>query len=143
MVSYAAGVDVGVPDIVRAAWDRVDAAWDDTASHEELLRLTTLHACHAWVVGRYRNVDAERAAFAARRIEALQKAAEIAMMSGALPRQGERTPYRSSLIALVVIAMLIVVGVTYASYVKATGHVNPNKRSTRPAPSAPVAPVRR
>ena len=91
--------------------------------HDELLRLTTLHGCYAWVAGRYRDERARRGndAMAARQLERIRKAAEVAMLGTAGPRPEEKTPFKSSLLLLGLVGFLIVVGIFYAAYVKTRG----------------------
>ncbi len=116
MATFARRLEEDVPPAVRVAWERAEASWDDAAAHDELLRLTQLHGCYAWVVGRYRASGREGGE---KRIERMRKAAELAMVSSATAVRGkEKTPYRSSMLALVLLVVLLVVGIGYAMFVR-------------------------
>ena len=39
MATFSSNLDSAVPDVARTAWERVEAQWEETASHDELLRL--------------------------------------------------------------------------------------------------------
>lgn len=134
MATFAAELEATVPDVVRAAWDAARARWDEAAAHDELLRLTTLHGCYAWVAYQYRQVvEAEPDdVIAAQQLARMRKAAEVAMLSTATKRPHERTPYRSSMIVLGLVLFLILLGVVYARW--QLGNEAP---PPEPAPHAP------
>lgn len=115
MATFAQKREDDVPPQVRAAWERVEAQWDDARTHDELLRLTQLHGCYAWVVARYRSTQRDGRE---RQIERLRKTAELAMMTSATARPEPKSPYRSSMLALGVLVLMIVAGVAYAMYVR-------------------------
>ncbi len=115
MATFAQTREEDVPPQVSAAWERVEAHWDEAAAHDELLRLTQLHGCYAWVVARYRASERDGRE---RQIERMRKTAEIALLTTASARPEPKSPYRSSIIALGVLILMIVAGVAYATYAR-------------------------
>jgi hypothetical protein len=113
-------LDSTVPDVARAAWERARAAWDDPAAHDELLRLTNLHGCYAWVAARYREVRGDGDALdpvADRQLDRVRRAAEAALLASGTPRAApQNKTYRSTVLLLGLIMIMIVIGVVYAMY---------------------------
>lgn len=128
MVAFSSQLDATVPDVARAAWDRVKAQWDDAAAHDELLRLTTLHGCYSWAVSRYREVRGEagpafreigdaRDPVAERQLDRLRRAAEVALLTTAAPRRDKGpSSYASAKLLLGIVVLLILVGLAYTTY---------------------------
>ncbi len=145
MASFARAQEDAVPEVVHAAWTRVVAHWDSDAEHDELLRLTTLHGCYAWVAGRYRQERARRDndAMATRQLERIRKAAEVAMLSTAAPKPEAKTPFKSSILLLALAGLLVIVGIFYATYVKMRGPGPRDGSSAAPSPASSPAPSRR
>ena len=101
------------PAEVRDAWQRAVEQWDDAARHEVVLVAVTRTSSFAWAAARYK----ERAgdAIADRQLERVRLAAVATMMSGAAKRPERKTmPYKSSIAALAVIVVMIVIGLVYA-----------------------------
>ncbi|MDB4960966.1 MAG: hypothetical protein JWP01_965 [Myxococcales bacterium] len=112
-----------VPDVARTAWDRARAQWDDTAAHDELLRLTNLHGCYAWVAARYREVRGDGDAIdpiAERQLDRVRRAAEVALLASGTPRAApQKKTYQSTVLLIGLVMIMIVIGVVYAMYRRA------------------------
>ena len=145
MASFGSQLDAGVPDVARVAWDRVKEQWEDTAAHDELLRLTTLHGCYAWVAARYREVKADagppfreagtaRDAIAERQLDRIRRAAEVALLTSGSPRPDKGSKaYQSTKLLLGLVILLIIAGLVYAAYQR--------MKSEPSAPTQPTAPA--
>ena len=152
MAAFGSQLDAGVPDVARAAWERVKAQWEDTASHDELLRLTTLHGCYAWVAARYREVKADagppfreagsaRDAIAERQLDRIRRAAEVALLTSGSPRPDKGSKaYQSTKLMLGLVIMLIIAGLLYAAYQRMNSG-SPEPTPKRPAAMQPTAPA--
>lgn len=150
MASFSSNLDSVVPDVARSAWERVEAAWEDPAAHDELLRLTTLHGCYAWAAARYRDRRGEagppfreigdaRDPIAERQLDRIRRAAEVALLTSGAPRpERGRTPYKSTKLLLVVVIIMIVIGLAYAMYQQMKPQQAPATR--RPVPTRPTPP---
>jgi len=149
MAAFGSQLDAGVPDVARAAWDRVKEQWEDTAAHDELLRLTTLHGCYAWVAARYREVRGDagppfretgdvRDAIAERQLDRIRRAAEVALLTSGTgrPEKGSKA-YQSTKLMLGLVIVLIIVGLLYATYQR----MNHSAPKPRPGPTQPTAPA--
>lgn len=153
MEAYAQARDAAVPGSLRVAWDALIEAWDEPARHDRVLQLTVQHGCYAWTAERYRGVRARRGADATdpyrvasdRRgadatdhyLERIRRAAEAALLVTATRR--ERTgpqPYRGTTMLLALIVVMIVLGVLYATFVRARGATQGG------APAPPMSQVR-
>ena len=148
MAAFGSQLDAGVPDVARVAWDRVKERWEDTAAHDELLRLTTLHGCYAWVAARYREVKADagppfreagsaRDAIAERQLDRIRRAAEVALLTSGSPRPDKGSKaYQSTKLMLGLVIMLIIAGLAYAAYQRMN-----SSTPEPPAPTQPAAPA--
>lgn len=130
MEAFARARDAEVPPSVIAAWERVDAAWDEAAAHDALFSLTAQHACYAWTAARYRDArDGQGAVRTDPHLARVRRAAEATLLAGATrPRDKERTPYRSAMMVLALLVIMIVVGLMLAMV---------QRGSDTPAPPAP------
>jgi hypothetical protein len=152
MATFASQLDAAVPDVARAAWDRVKAQWDDPAPHDELLRLTTLHGCYAWTASRYREVRGDAGPpfreigaapdpIAERQLDRIRRAAEAALLTSGTPRPEQGTKaYRSTKLLLGVVIVLIIIGLLYAMYQGMSGASQPPP-TKRPVPTSPMPPA--
>ncbi len=152
MAAFGSQLDAGVPDVARVAWERVKEQWEDTAAHDELLRLTTLHGCYAWVAARYREVKADagppfreagtaRDAIAERQLDRIRRAAEVALLTSGSPRSDPGTKaYRSTKLLLGLVIVLIIIGLLYAMYQRMSTST-PQPTLKRPVPTRPTAPA--
>jgi hypothetical protein len=119
-----------VHEEVTAAWDRVVEQWDDAARHDALIGFVAKHSCYAWAAGKYK----ERAGdpIADKQLERLRKAATATLLATATPRkQAEETPYKKTLIWLLVLVVMLVLGILFMRIVAS---------NTRPEPPTPVRP---
>ncbi len=147
MATFASNLDATVPDVARAAWDRVTSQWDEPAAHDELLRLTTLHGCYAWVASRYREVRGEAGppfrenggtsdSIAERQLDRIRRAAEAAMLTSATRRAEKGTrSYQSAKALLGFVVLMILIGLAYAAYRRMRATDDP------PAPRPRLAPT--
>lgn len=152
VAAFSSQLDSTVPDVAHAAWERVKAQWEDTAAHDELLRLTTLHGCYAWAVSRYREVRGEagppfreigdaRDPVAARQLDRLRRAAEVALLTTGTPRPDKSpTSYQSARLVLGIAIVLILIGLAYALYQQMTVASEPPP-PPRPVPAQPARPA--
>lgn len=110
--------DAEVPADVQDAWQRALEAWDDATRHEALLGVMARRQCFAWVAARYR----ERAgdAIADRQLERIRLTATATLLGAAPRRDAGPTPYRSSIITLGILIVMIVVGLVYAMVIRQT-----------------------
>lgn len=139
MDAYARDRDARVAAPVQAAWEQVAAAWDEPARHDELFRLTVLHACHAWTAARYRTEWQARGGTGLDpHLERMRKAAEATLLTTATPRAEARAPYQGARLTLIVLVVLIVIGGVAA--VVLGGQARSIAPAPRPAP--PAAEVR-
>lgn len=140
---FAAELEAAVPDSARTAWARARERWDDPAAHDELLRLVTLHGCYAWAATRYRQVGTDDP-IAAQQLARVRKAAEAALVTSASTRPERPGPYRSTVYVLGVLVLLLLLGMAYASFVRARGGADRSTdrsmdRAPDRAPGRPVA----
>ena len=132
MEDYARDRDARVAAPVQAAWERVAAAWDDPALHDELFRLTTLHTCHAWTAARYRTEWLARGGTGLDpHLERMRKAAEATLLTTATARPEAATPYRSARLTLIALVVLLVIGAVAA--VVLGGQARSNAPGGRPS----------
>jgi hypothetical protein len=131
MAAYVDAQDAAVPEAVRAAWDRAVAGWDDSAAHDELLRLVVANNSFAWAAGRYRTRTDE---VAVRQRDRLRRAAEVTLLAGAAARPDSSTnPYRAATSVLAILIVVIAAGLVYATVI--------HDRILPPSDSGPVAPL--
>ncbi len=106
------------PDEVREAWQRAVDRWDQPGLHELLLAAVVRHQCFAWAAARYK----ERAGdpIADRQLERVRQTATATLLATKPRRSDERMPYRSSIMALIVLVVMIVIGFAYAVIVDRT-----------------------
>ena len=127
-----------MPDTLRDAWKRAEAAWDEPKHHDEILRLTAQHNVYAWTAGRYRTHKGDPVAEKA--IERMQRALFATLSASASPRAGASgpQPYRSAMGILGLLLVVLVVGVVYA----VVFYKSPSRRrpATEPAVPAQTAP---
>ncbi len=105
--------DAGVPEAVRAAWEAAVGAWDDKTRHDAFIGQVATFSCYAWAAARYR----ERAGdpIADRQLVRLRTAATATMLATATSRSAEpATPYRNTLLVLLVLVIIMGIGVVYA-----------------------------
>lgn len=113
---------------VRSAWHRVTETWPDSARHDELFKLVVQHQCFAWAAARYK--ERGKDPIAEEQLARLRRAAMATMMAAAAARPAkERTPYRSTLIVLVVLLAALVIGILVTKSL----HDNTPARPTKPA----------
>lgn len=152
MAAFGSQLDAGVPDVARVAWDRVKAQWEDTAAHDELLRLTTLHGCYAWVAARYREVKADagppfreagaaRDAIAERQLDRIRRAAEVALLTSGAPRPDKGSKaYQSTKLMLGLVIVLIIIGLLYTTYQRMS-YSAPQQPATKRVPTSSTPPA--
>lgn len=139
MAAYVEARDARVPDSMREAWTRTTERWDDTALHDELLRLTVANDCFAWTAGRYRR--RERDAVAEHQLERLRRTAEATLMAGAAARrEAEAAPYRSATSVLGILIVVIVAGLVYATVIRDRGTAEPVRPPPAPRQVQPLQP---
>jgi hypothetical protein len=118
---------------VRGAWERVSETWADAALHDELFKLAVKHNCFAWVAARYREKGDDP--IAKGQLERLRKAAVAALYVTAAARPSkDKTPYRSTLVVLIVLVLAMVVGllVTKSMHDNDNGNTPPITKPARP-----------
>jgi hypothetical protein len=105
---------------VQAAWDDAVAHWDDPAKHTALLGLAAQHDCFAWAAARYK----ERAGdpIADKQLEKLRNAAVAAMFAKAPRKQDTETPYRSTLVVLAALLLILVLGLVFVTILHNNAH---------------------
>jgi hypothetical protein len=113
MESHGVAMAREVPDALGAAWDLTVEKWDEPTRHEEVMRLVAQHDAYAWAAARYRSRAGDPTAD--EQLERVRRAAEIAMLSGAIARKaGARDPYRNTMSLLIAMVVLILGGLLYA-----------------------------
>ncbi len=118
MAAFAHARDA-VPDALGDAWKRALEQWEDSARHDEMLRLVTQHDAYAWAAARYRERLREHAgdAIATERLERVRRAAEATLMSSASARATKTPePYRNTMAILALLMLLVVAGLVYAMW---------------------------
>ena len=114
--TYAQTRDEAVPEVLRTAWDKLSEAWDDGARHDAVLVLATERGELGWIAGRYREAAKAREGDPrpAAMLDKIKRATE-AMLTATTPRTTkEPMPYRSSIVVLGFLVVMIVIGVAYA-----------------------------
>jgi hypothetical protein len=116
--TFAARRDEAVPEALRTAWNKLREtdAWDDDARHDAVLVLATERGELGWLAGRYR--EAAKAREGDPRpgvmLDKIKRATE-AMLTATVPRtKKEPMPYRSSIVVLGFLVVMIVIGAAYA-----------------------------
>jgi hypothetical protein len=123
--------DRGIPEPVVAAWQRVEASWDDPARHDELFRLVAEHGCFAWAAARYKSHDGDPIATA--RLAKLRRATEAVLLATATVRPIARPSQLRK--AAVVVAVLLAVAVAVALV---STYVLTGRHDRRSAPARPL-----
>jgi hypothetical protein len=112
MESFAKESDEAVPDVLHKAWAHALEAWEDTARHDELIRLVSQNDAYAWAAGRYRT---RPDAVGTRQLERVRKAAEATLLSMAATRKASApSPYRNTTMLMIALVLLAVGGLIYA-----------------------------
>lgn len=113
----AADRDTGSPELL-AAWQRAIDAWDDARAHERVLELAATTGGYAWVARKYRAVGRERPddprvasqlGRIARMTEATLRATSHRVRGGS-----PATPYRSTIVILLVLVAAMGAGLFWA-----------------------------
>ena len=104
----------GIPDPVVAAWEQVEAHWDEPERHEALIAAVASFSCYAWAAGKYKTRAGDPIADA--QLERLRKAATATMLATATarPARADGVPYRNAMVILAVLVILLGVGAVYA-----------------------------
>jgi hypothetical protein len=105
-----------VPEALTTAWDGAVASWDDSAKHDELLRLVTQNDAYAWAAARYRDRMRERAddAIAKAQLDRVRRAAEATLAATAAARPSRvPEPYRRTVFLLGILIIVIIAGLVY------------------------------
>lgn len=152
VADYAARLDDEVPDTVRHAWAKLRDQWDQPAAHEEFLGLVAVHRSFHWAARQYRQARGDDGdPIADRGLQRMRRAAEASLLTSAGPRADGKLPYRSSLLVLLLLVILMGVGLLYVKVRSSTSSrpPAPNTRPARmgptraPAPPAPGSPASR
>ena len=106
-----------VPDALALAWSNAIKRWEDSARHDELLRLVGQHDSYAWAAARYR--EQLRATpgdpIATAQLDRVRRAAEVTLMANAATRQAKQpAPYRATFAILGILILMIIAGLVYA-----------------------------
>jgi len=111
---------MSVPEPVQAAWDDAVAHWDDPAKHATLLGLVAKHDAFAWAASRYK----ERAgdAVADKQLERLRSSAMAAMFTTSTPKKDESQPYRTTLVLLAALLLILVLGLVFTTILHSQPH---------------------
>ena len=123
-------------EAVTAAWDRVVESWDEPARHEAFLGLVAQHSAYAWAAARYKERAGDPVADLA--LEKVRKAATAAMFASAAARPKDgASPYKKTMIWLVVLLVMLVLGMVFTQLVAS----NMPRTDSRPAvPHTPARP---
>ncbi len=141
MATFTAERDEAAPDVIRRAWDRVIARWDDADAHDALFELIAQRGEYGWAAGRYRAQARERSddPIARRHMKRIRRAIEATMVISATAHEKPRpSPYRNALAMLVVLLAVMAIGAIYM-FVKTPTSAPANS----PALSAPRLPSAR
>jgi uncharacterized Zn finger protein (UPF0148 family) len=139
MAAYRDASEGAVPESVRAAWTRVTEGWSEPARHDELLQQVSAHRCYAWAAGRYRSRAGDP--IADRQRERMRRAAEATLFASATVRpDAAATPYRATGGVLIVLIIVILIGLFYATVIRPAGSSTPQTPQTPSAPAAPLTP---
>ena len=136
MAAFAAADDAAVPEVVRAAWARVEASWSDQERHETLLRSVTEARAFAWAARQYRQASAGRPAdaTAAAMLTRLARTAEVVTLAGGRGKVGKRAPYRGVMLLLALGAIILVIGALFIRRMGPAGKGAPGSGSAAPPP---------
>ena len=108
------------PDSVQRAWDDTVAHWDEPARHQALLGLVAQHGCYAWAAAKYKERAGDE--IAAKQLERLRSSALVAMMATGTKKTKEDQPYRSTLVLLAALLLILVLGLVFTTILKTSGH---------------------
>jgi hypothetical protein len=112
-----------VVDALSHAWRAVTENWTSSASHDELLRLTTQHGSWAWTAARYRELARSRGedVIVVNQLRRLEKGIVVSAFTRIESREDKGPkPYRAATTMLVVLIVLLVAGFFYGTTVKKT-----------------------
>ncbi|MBV8760769.1 MAG: hypothetical protein JO257_25980 [Deltaproteobacteria bacterium] len=106
-----------IPDAVQQAWDDAVAQWDEPAKHAALLGLVAQYGSYAWAAAKYK----ERAGdpIADKQLERLRTSAVAAMMSTSSKKAKGDQPYRSTIVLLAALLVLLVLGLVFTTILHA------------------------
>lgn len=109
-----------IPDAVQTAWDNAAAHWDDPARHTALLAIVAQTGSYAWAASKYK----ERAGdpIADKQLERLRSSAVAAMMATSTKKPKGEQPYRSTLVVLAALLLILVLGLVFATILKTSAH---------------------
>jgi len=126
-----------VPDALAQAWERAVGSWDETARHDEVLRLAAQHDAYAWAAARYRERLKARAddEVAGEQLDRVRRAAEATLLANAAAARQKNTPepYRSTMVLLAILIIAIIAGLVYVT-ARGSGDPPPPRRELVPPP---------
>lgn len=127
---------------IGAAWERIEAGWDDETVHERAAGLAIAGGELAWLASRYRGVLRARPedAIAARQLARLSRRAEATLMATGSGRPTARATPRLPWGAVIAICLVVAGGTLYAMHViqqrreaeRQTDRVRPAERIAPP-----------
>ncbi|HEY4177062.1 MAG TPA: hypothetical protein VGM90_09535 [Kofleriaceae bacterium] len=93
------------PPSVIAAWEAVNSAWDQPATHDAFLATVSQAEAFAWAAKKYKERGDDP--IATERLGKLSRAAVFVLTASAAKRPPEKSPYRM-LVMLLIVAMLAI-----------------------------------
>jgi hypothetical protein len=109
-----------IPETVQQAWDDAVAHWDEPGKHAALLGLVAQHGLYAWAAANYKARAGDPVAD--KQLERLRSSAVAAMMATSTRKPKEDQPYRSTLIVLAALLLILVLGLVFATILKTNAH---------------------
>jgi hypothetical protein len=117
MAEFARNRDRDEAPVVRAAWDALEARWDDPAAHDAFLKLVATETAYPWAAQRYREVQRARPddRRAPEQLARIARMAEATLRATAMRKEKpSETPYRNTILILALMVLLIIGAVAFA-----------------------------
>ena len=100
-----------VPADLLDAWRATRQGWSTRDYHERVLRLAGQHSQYAWLACRYRELARRGDDIAHKRLELVQRAAELTLFVSLRKREAaEPAPYQATRRMLVAMLLVLVIG---------------------------------
>jgi hypothetical protein len=125
MDAFARTLAADVPEVVRAAWDALDApaTWDQDDRHAAFMRIVVDENAFAWAAQQYRARKPDPRAQTM--LERVRKAAEARLVASASARPEPKSVFHSVKILIAGAVMMVIALLLILQFLKGKQHAQP------------------